>query len=687
MNLSGSRDDTAVCRRIPAPWSRLRDAFTGFWPVLCVVWLCVLATTQASAQAVPEPVRIDPALDHIDLSASTWLLEDPEGKMTLEEVRSASNASRLKPGSPRIGFSASAHWLRFTVVNPSAQTKVWWLDTGDRTLQELDFFVPDQRGVYQRQSAGSARPFADRPVPTASFVFPFELPAVQAVDIFLRVRSTGYLGVLVSPMIWQPEVIQARERADKTQWLLYLGMALAMGAFNLLLYFSIRDVNYLLYVMSLLFIVWGTSSSLGGFGSAYEYFWPSSPVFEQTAWMASIAVSSFFSLLFIVRFLELRRRVPRLLVILIWFFVLFVLFEFVLIIATGLQLSVSVRLLQWVYVIQVVLYLPYIVATIYAILKLAWSGMRQAKFIAIAWMPLIVAAGTVGPGSKVGGLSLSGALLMWASAFELIMMSLALADRFNQARLEKAQAQAALVESLQKSEHELEGKVAQRTQELQQEQTRTKALLDKNQDLLHNMLPVEIAEELSSTGSTKPARHESATILFTDFSGFTQAVSTMPADRMVAELNDIFAAFDDITDECGVEKIKTIGDAYMAAAGLPKPCADHAQRCVRAGLRMVDFVEQRNKRAPFKWQVRVGIHSGPVVAGVVGKRKYAFDIWGDSVNVASRMESSGEAGRVNVSAYTYDLIQNDYACEYRGKVDAKGKGSVDMYFVTGARSS
>ena len=240
--------------------------------------------------------------------------------------------------------------------------------------------------------------------------------------------------------------------------------------------------------------------------------------------------------------------------------------------------------------------------------------------------------------------------------------------------------QEALIEGLQRSERELEEKVAQRTAELNREQIRTK-------ELLHNILPADIAEELSATGSARPARHESVTILFTDFSGFTQAVSTMPADRMVAELNEIFEAFDNITDACGVEKIKTIGDAYMAAAGLPKACPDHAQRCVRAGLRMIAYLEERNRNAAFKWSLRVGVHSGPVVAGVVGKRKYAFDIWGDTVNVASRLESSGEVGRVNVSAYSYDLIREEFSCEYRGKVDAKGKGQIDMYFVTGMRQA
>ncbi|KAF0165799.1 MAG: adenylate/guanylate cyclase [Rhodocyclaceae bacterium] len=204
---------------------------------------------------------------------------------------------------------------------------------------------------------------------------------------------------------------------------------------------------------------------------------------------------------------------------------------------------------------------------------------------------------------------------------------------------------------------------------------------ERSDQLLLNILPAAVAKELTTTGVARSARHEAATILFTDFSGFTEAASSMPAERMVTELNEIFSAFDDICCECGIEKIKTIGDAYMAAAGVPTPSSNHAHRCIDAGLRMVSFIEQRNLSSAFKWGLRVGIHSGPVVAGVVGKHKYAFDVWGDTVNVASRMESAGIVGRVNISAYTFDLAKGDFECEYRGKVDAKGKGPIDMYLV------
>jgi len=204
----------------------------------------------------------------------------------------------------------------------------------------------------------------------------------------------------------------------------------------------------------------------------------------------------------------------------------------------------------------------------------------------------------------------------------------------------------------------------------------------ETQALLENILPKDVARELVETGNTRPVRHEAISVLFTDFSGFTQASAAMPPELVVLELNEIFAAFDDICDARGVEKIKTIGDAYMAAAGVPIACPDHAQRCIQVGLQMLQFMEARNARSAFKWGLRVGIHAGPAVSGVVGKRKYAYDVWGDTVNIASRMESSGEVGRVNISAYTFHLVRDTVPCEYRGRVEVKGKGPIDMYFVS-----
>jgi adenylate cyclase len=212
----------------------------------------------------------------------------------------------------------------------------------------------------------------------------------------------------------------------------------------------------------------------------------------------------------------------------------------------------------------------------------------------------------------------------------------------------------------------------------------------RSDGLLLNILPRETAEELKRHGSAKARHFESVTVLFTDFKGFTTLSEQMSPQLLVEEINDCFSAFDRIIEQHGLEKIKTIGDSYMAAGGLPVPNATHAEDVVRAALDIRDHMERstREKRAkgmPF-FEVRIGIHTGPVVAGIVGIKKFQYDIWGDTVNTASRMESAGEAGKVNISESTYQLVKDRFQCHFRGQMEAKGKGPVRMYFVDGPQT-
>lgn len=203
----------------------------------------------------------------------------------------------------------------------------------------------------------------------------------------------------------------------------------------------------------------------------------------------------------------------------------------------------------------------------------------------------------------------------------------------------------------------------------------------KSDDLLHNILPANIVRDLKESGKTIPKRHKNVTILFTDFEGFTELVASISAITLVNELNDIFGRFDEIMEETEVEKIETIGDAYMAACGLEKEMTNHAVNCIKAAQMMQSYLEERNKTHEIKWRMRVGIHSGTAVAGVVGKKKFAYDLFGDTINTASRIESAGEVGKINISSSTYKLIKNEFACLSRGKIHAKGKGELEMYFV------
>jgi PAS domain S-box-containing protein len=176
----------------------------------------------------------------------------------------------------------------------------------------------------------------------------------------------------------------------------------------------------------------------------------------------------------------------------------------------------------------------------------------------------------------------------------------------------------------------------------------------KSDELLLNILPKQVADELKKSGKATTKRYENVTILFTDFKDFTMMASLISPIKVVKELNEIFSRFDDILEAFKIEKIKTIGDAYFAACGLPEKNKDHAFQCIEAARQMFKYLAERNKKSEIQWEMRAGIHSGPVVAGVVAKKKYAYDLFGDTVNTASRMESNGEVGKINISETTYE---------------------------------
>lgn len=209
----------------------------------------------------------------------------------------------------------------------------------------------------------------------------------------------------------------------------------------------------------------------------------------------------------------------------------------------------------------------------------------------------------------------------------------------------------------------------------------------KSDDLLLNILPAEVANELKENGHSKAKNYDRATVLFADIKNFTGAAERMTPDQLVTEIDFYFRNFDEIVTRYKIEKIKTIGDAYLCVGGLPIADHDNAFYVVSAALEIQAFMlkvkEEKARKGEIFFEIRIGIHSGPLIAGIVGLRKFAYDIWGDTVNVAARMEQHGEEGKINISGSTYELVKSKFRCTHRGKIEAKNKGEIDMYFVEG----
>lgn len=340
-----------------------------------------------------------------------------------------------------------------------------------------------------------------------------------------------------------------------------------------------------------------------------------------------------------------------------------------------------------------------IVLTVYAIYKkkpgakIVGGGILFSTLFVFS----ILSISFLNNGLNVNGGIVSAILLLLAAAAILsipLSMSTYLAWYFaNTARNLKTQLQqvellsAKTIHQEQEKQHLLETEKERLEDEVQ---IRTKEIVEEKQksdDLLRNILPEEVANELKDKGTSAARYFDHVSVIFTDFVDFTKAGERFTPQQLVDELHTCFRAFDDIISKYHIEKIKTIGDAYLAVSGLPAADADHAVKTVRAAIEIKQFMNERKQRlGDHTFDIRIGIHSGAVVAGIVGVKKFAYDIWGDTVNTAARMEQSGVANTINISQTTYDLVKHRFECTYRGEIAAKNKGDMNMYFVEGEKT-
>ncbi|MES2128259.1 MAG: adenylate/guanylate cyclase domain-containing protein [Pseudomonadota bacterium] len=628
------------------------------------------------------------------LAASASFLLAGEGRFaTLEQQV----AYRLDTATPDIGAVLAMRdgWLSQGAMpfhrRGGAQT-VWARfdapDHGNGLLlttspwDEAEFYAVRGGRVVAHQRSGSDLPWDARttrvtmtsPIMHAGLVALDLVPGVTTT-IYVRLHTEGRLPDFDGLRIyaWDPFTVQQAERHDRLLQGVFVGMMFFLVVYNLGLLLTTHEASYLYYVIM---EVGFTTTWAVLFGLTFEFLWPAHPSWDYHGFMNATSLGGFGLAMFLRHYLDMPRHFPRLDPWFKWGGPIGLL---------GIPISylpVSFHVMSLITLFMA----PPMVLLILAVVTYAWRTRHPLAPNLLLAMACFAGGILVYFLGELGVLPMVDVTIHAAqigSALAGFILSIGLGMRFQRVRSELAEQQLAHERErrafMESQNRTLEAKVIERTSQLTAAQQQSDALLS-------NILPQAIIEELRAHGATEPRRHEEASILFTDFSGFTQAVSTMPPRRLVQELNDIFRAFDDIISEQGLEKIKTIGDAYMAAGGLPVSSQDHAMRCVRAGLALTAYIAQRNETAAMKWGLRVGVHSGSVVAGVVGKNKYAYDVWGDTVNIASRLESSGEINKVNISAYTFDLVREHFECSYRGKLEAKGKGQIDMYFVLRERA-
>jgi class 3 adenylate cyclase len=483
---------------------------------------------------------------------------------------------------------------------------------------------------------------------------------------------------------------------------LYFGVVAGLFVYNLFICITLRSVTYLLYLLYILhisaFFFWGSN------GLGFEYFSLSVETHFRLIMYLGIVSMVFVSLL-TMRFLELWEALR------VWFIVL----------AVPTLLLFFVALGAWFLPIALVQDIGNpatgAMATLCAVVAVRALGLNflPARYFAAGWVLFLVA--TVLFVLQNAGVLESSVIAQYGaqagSAVEMVMFSMALASRISVLEKERNEATAKLLHtsqelilSLQESERTLEKKVRERTQNLQDAngllseqahkiQIVNSTLQEQNlaleesrahiERLMLNILPKSITARLQAGEKGIADKHESVTVLFADIVDFTKLSSNISPEELVALLDTLFSRFDELVEQHQLEKIKTIGDAYMVVGGLKALEVNHTTTVAQLALDMQAAAKEMATLFDLPQLVlRIGMHSGAVVAGVIGKKKLAYDLWGDTVNTASRMESHSEAGKIHVSEEVYDALKGTFTFEERGEIEVKGKGMMRTWFLVGS---
>lgn len=606
--------------------------------------------------------------------------QDEKGSFSFEQISAPEFSNHFikvtehtKPDIPKV----SVYWIRFTIEPEKSMTESI-LDF--ENWAKVNLYYSTEGMPYRQKLSGHQIPYFKRDYPDANnCYFLFNLSGVKKFDFYARLEYSPdglYLPTAFKGTLTDRHLIDSINDVKRMIIAVFIGIYVVIFFYNLFIYFSTRDHNYFLYLILLVLFMYLTANNSGYIVPILSRI-PNFPDWRYFAESIIVAGIDLFALLFTNHFLDTQIHFPfwhRIFKYLIWLPFIALVIQFIApLIGDQITNIVSLLILIWTAVVGIKSYKAGLPSS--GIFLIAFGFSILGSFILIF--------------ALIGLLPMNDVTIFYAlpsgSMLQIILFSIALADKINILRNENEEKKLKLIDQLKENEnlqleinHKLELRVAERTKALSEEK-------EKSDNLLLNILPLAVAEELKLTGKLTPKHYDQVTILFSDFDNFSSLSMTLPAAELVANLDECYQAFDNIIDKYNLEKIKTIGDAYMCAGGIPISNETHFEDAVNAALDIQEFItawsNEKEEQGKQKWNLRIGIHSGPVIAGVVGKNKFAYDIWGDSVNIAARIEAKGAIGKVNISQSTYDLIKNKFKATPRGKIYAKNMGELEMYFV------
>lgn len=615
-------------------------------------------------------INFDGKSKSISIGEQLFLIEDPQSRLTIHQITSADYHNKFKKSENSILTFQNDHdyWLRFQLNNTTDQDVI--LEFAQPIIGMMEFYAYDSANSKWRQEASGYTVPLSKKLFNHQFQL-FKLSNKKGV-YFVKFKSRA---ISIPVKLWRQEVYGNKLAVQRISFGVFTGLMIFVILINLFFFFSLKRLAHLHYAL-LVFLYFLIGLNVEGY---ILYVIPNADLYYGISLCAIMAFPVGMS--YVLIFLEAKKYTPKLYflgIIMLIYYCTFVIWHKFL---TPLQLHYTTDLTG----LSIVLIFSYIS------IKTGRKGNKMGYYYFICYMIFFVIA-VIDSINRFTGkptLLLDLTYISYAFLAEAFMFSFLLTMRFDMEKkvsdLKKREAEMLLLEKTMENEKlvreqnaELERKVEERTHELSIEKK-------KSDDLLLNILPAEVAAELKANGRYTARKFEKVTVLFTDVKNFTKLTAASTPEEIINLLDIYFREFDRIIKKHNLEKIKTIGDAYMCAGGVPVVSETHAIDVVMAGLEIRDyvknFVEERKAAGLSYFEIRMGISSGDVMAGIIGTEKFVYDIWGDCVNTAARMEQNSEVGSVNISESTYKLVKNHFEIDSRGKIEAKNKGFIEMYFV------